>query len=710
MSVTYREDNSVGYIEFDQSDSKVNILTAQTIKDLDQLISDVEKNKKIKALIIQSSKPGVFVAGADITEIESIVEAEDGQQKATAGQDLFNKIEDLSIPTLAIIDGVALGGGCELAISCLYRIATHNPKVKIGLPEVNLGFVPGFGGTYRLPRLVGLSESLKMILSGKPVNASKALRIGLVDQLIPIARMDEYIQKFLEDHVLKGVKRKKYQRRKKKGVVGWLESNRWGHSVIFSKSRKSVMEKSQGFYPAPLSAIDVISKSFYQSREEGLALESQTFGQLAITDISKNLVNVFYLMEKYKKLSVDGADDIIPQDVKRCGVLGAGIMGGGIAQLLSSRDIWVRLKDINYEAVGQGFKAADKIYRKAVKIRKMNRAQANEKMAHITGAIDYSGFAQTDFVIEAVVEKMEVKKKVFKELSDVVADDTILATNTSALSVTEMAAETKDPSKVIGFHFFNPVHRMPLVEIITTPSTSKETIVSTLNLVKKLGKTPILVKDSSGFIVNRILLIYMAEAGRLLEETGDMEAIDKIVTDFGMPMGPFLLSDEVGLDVGLKVMRILEESFGERFKAADLFDQFFKKGHLGKKTGKGFYLHGKSRSANPEVEKLLAGRNFSQLSEFEMENRMIYLMINEAARCLEERIVDEPHAIDVGMIFGTGFPPFRGGLLRYADHIGIKDVVAKLQKFQKDYKSAIYRPCQYLVDLKEQGQKFYSKG
>ncbi len=710
MSVKFSEQDKIGYIEFDQPDSKVNILSMDTIQQLDGIVSGIPANKTIKALVIRSLKPNVFVAGADISEIEKIVEPDDGVKKAKAGQDILNKIEDLKIPTVALIDGVALGGGCELALACLYRVATFNPRVRIGLPEVNLGFVPGFGGTFRLPRLVGLSESLKMILSGKPVDSKKALRIGLVDRLLPNAGLDDHLDEFLKSEVLKRSKKKKYPRIKKTGIIGLLESNRWGHSVIFKKSLKSVLEKSKGFYPAPERAVDVVSKNYYMSRTEGLALEAETFGQLAVTEISKNLVHVFYLMEKYKKLSVDGAEGIEPRTVQRCGVLGAGIMGGGIAQLMAAKDIRVRLKDINYEAIAQGYKAASKVFEKAVKIRKLNAAQAHEKMAHITGTIDYSGFAQTDFVIEAVVEKMEVKQKVFKELGDVVAEDTILATNTSALSVSEMASVTKNPSRVIGFHFFNPVHRMPLVEVITAPQTSTETIVSALALVKRLGKTPIVVKDSSGFIVNRILLIYMAEAGRLLEEVGDMERIDKVATDFGLPMGPFLLSDEVGLDVGLKVMRILEDSFGDRFKPVELFDKLLEKGRLGKKSGKGFYTHGQRRDSNPEVDQILQGRGFSEIENHTMENRMIYLMVNEAARCLGEGIVDEPQAIDVGMIFGTGFPPFRGGLLKYADKVGIKHIIEQLQKFKKQYSSDRFEPCEYLIKIKEQGHGFYNKG
>jgi len=709
MSVSFREQNGIGFIEFDQPDSKVNILNMETIAKLDRIITDLSGVSSVKAVVFRSKKKNVFVAGADIKEIEKITEVKDGQQKAKTGQDLFNKIEDLKVPTVAMIDGVALGGGCELALSCLFRVATFNEKVSIGLPEVNLGFVPGFGGTYRLPRIVGLTEGLKLILTAKPVDAEKALKIGLVDRLIPQAGLDEHLRLFIDQVIDKKVKKKRYQPPKKKGINGLLERFRPLHKIIYSQSRKTVLATTKGFYPAPIKAIDVVSQNFYCGREQGLQIEREAFGDLAVTDISKNLVHVYYLMEKFKKLSVEGAEDLQPQDIQHCTVVGAGIMGGGIAQLLSSRDIWVRMKDINHQALAQGLKAASKLYAKAVETRKLSKAQANMKMAHITTTLDYSGFKHSGFVIEAVIEKMEVKKKVFHELSHIVNPGAILATNTSALSVTEMAKETRDPSKIIGLHFFNPVHRMPLVEIITTEMTSKQTIVTTLNFAKKLGKTPILVKDSRGFIVNRILLVYMAEAGRILEESGEMQRIDKIITDFGMPMGPFILSDEVGLDVGLKVMQILEESFGERFKAVGTFKKLFDQGSLGKKTKKGFYIHEKRPVVNPDVEKFLDQTQKQSISDDVIEKRLVYLMINEAARCLEEGVVQEPHTIDVGMIFGTGFPPFKGGLLRFTDSIGIGVVVDELTRFREQYQSERFAPCRLLLELKQKGKTFYNR-
>jgi len=708
MSLTLKIEDNVGFIEFDQEDSTVNLLTPDTLGHLDRLLEEVKAHASLSAVVIISKKKNVFIAGADIKEIEGITEWSVGEAKAKAGQDILNKLEDLKVPTIAVIDGVALGGGCELALACDYRLGTFNNKLRIGLPEVNLGFVPGFGGTYRLPRLVGLPEGLKLILAGKPIDGSKALRVGLIDRLVIQHNLEDSIKTFIAD-IQKGNLKNNKPRKPKKGFAGLLEGSLIGQYIIFKKSRESVLKLSKGFYPAPLKAIDVVKENFFCNRTKGLAIEAKAFGKLAVTTISKNLVKVFYLSEEYKKLRLPDGENIKPQTINKCGVLGAGIMGGGIAQLLSSRDVWIRLKDINLEAVALGLKAASNIYNQAVKKRRLKKAVAQSKMAHITGTLDYSGFHNADIVIEAVVENMEVKKKVFQELSEAASAHTILATNTSALSVTEMAHQTKDPSKVIGFHFFNPVHRMPLVEVITTPMTSKETIVTTLAFVKRLGKIPILVKDSCGFIVNRILLGYINEAGRVLEETGQLEDIDQIATDFGMPMGPFLLSDEVGIDVGIKVLCILKESFGERFAPVEIFDKIYQTRNLGKKTGKGYYVHKKSASRvpNPDLGSLLGSQKWQSLNPQDCLDRMIYIMINEAARCLEEGIVDDPGAIDAGMIFGTGFPPFRGGLLRYADHIGIEKIINRLKELEIKTQSERFKPSKYLLALKENRKGFY---
>lgn len=706
MAISYRVEGQIGIIELDQPDSKVNLLTASVVQRLDTILDEVAQSKNLKAILIMSKKKDIFIAGADIKEIEGITESKDGEEKSKAGQRVLDKLEDLKVPSVGVIDGVALGGGCELALACCYRVATFNEKVMIGLPEVKLGIMPGFGGCYRLPKLIGLIQGLKLILAGKTLSAQEALKTGLVDRLFPQKGLESSLRQFIDE--IQQAPGKNLRRRKKKMGQFLLEDTFLGRAIVLRQSYQSIQETTKGFYPAPLTALATISKMQGLSRSQALALEAKAFGQLAVTQVSKNLVKLFYLTEKYKKLTPPGTENILPKTIEKCAVVGAGIMGGGIAQLLSSKGIWVRLKDINYDAIAKGLKAAYQIYKKEAEKRKLKKHEAAVKMARISGTLDFSGFHTTGMVIEAVVENMEVKKKVFKELSSVVSPETILCTNTSALSVTEMARQTKDPSRVIGLHFFNPVNRMPLIEIIKTDFTSPATIATTLALTKRLGKTPILVKDSCGFLVNRILLSYINEAGRILEEGERIEFVDKIAADFGLPMGPFALSDEVGLDVGIKVLHILAEAFGERFKPVDAFEKIYAKGLLGKKSGKGLYIYGKKRVPNPEIYELFSRKTAYGLSPDEYLKRMIYIMINEAGRCLEESIIDGPEDVDIGMIMGTGFPAFRGGLLRYADAVGIAKIVDELQLFQNKLQSDRFAPCRYLLNLKEKNLKIYT--
>jgi len=705
MAIIYKEENNIAYITFDQPDSRVNVLSSAVLAEFEQILDQFKNQSALKAVVIQSAKKDIFVAGADIKEIENIVEFDDAKSKAEAGQRIFNKLEDLPTPTIAVIDGAALGGGCELALACRYRIATFNDKVRIGLPEVNLGFVPGFGGTFRLPRLLGLQGALKLILSGTPADGKFALRAGLVDRLYPQTGLADRVREFVAE-INANPKKRRYPAVPVKGFNAFLENTSFGRGIVFKKSREGVLKATKGFYPAPIRALETVQKTFGLPRRKALDIESSAFADLAITAISKNLVKVYYLSEKFKKVSIPGAESIIPVPVAKAGVLGAGIMGGGIAQLLSNRGVWVRLKDITYDAIAKGLKAAYDVYMQSVKRKKLKPSDLAVKMGMISGSLDYSGFKDADIVIEAVVENMDVKKKVFAELSNNVSPKTILASNTSSLSVTEMGTAVKDPSKVIGFHFFNPVHRMPLIEIITTEKTSKETTVSTIEFAKRLGKTPIVVKDAPGFLVNRILLAYINEAGRLLEQGSTIEQLDKVATDFGMPMGPFTLSDEVGLDVGVKVLHILEAGLGSRFKPSGIFDEVFALKLLGKKSGKGFYIHGKTRVVNAEVQALV--KSSGQVSYDEAIERMMYIMINEAAKIIEEGVVDSADTVDVGMIMGTGFPPFRGGLLRYADSIGIDKLVADLLALEARFKDGRFKPADYLLKLKAENRKFFN--
>ncbi len=705
-SIFYREIDNIGIIEIDQADSKVNTLTTELMKEFEKTIDEIYKSK-IEGLIIISKKKDIFIAGADIKEIEGITSFVEAQSKSREGQAILNKLENLEIPTLAAINGACLGGGLELALACKYRIASSSDKTKLGLPEVQLGIIPGFGGTKRLPRLIGIIKAIDMILSGKAISYRDALKAGLVDKAV-------YEKLLLEESMvfIKNICSRKWARRprKRKLMNIFLESTAPGRAVLFSKARENVLKNTKGHYPAPLVALDVIKRCRRLTLKDSLDVEATEFAKLAITDVSKNLINVFYLSQEYKKLTGVEPKVIKPLAVRKCAVLGAGVMGGGIAQLVSFYNIPVRMKDINYEAIGKGLSAAYKVYKGAVSKRILKKNEAGVKMGFISGTTDYSGFKKVDIVIEAVVENLEIKKKVFKEVSEVVSDKTILASNTSALSVTEMSKATKNPKNVIGMHFFNPVHRMPLIEVIKGEFTRDEAVATIVDFSKRLGKTPIIVKDTRGFLINRILLPYINEAAIILETGSSVEEIDRIATTFGMPMGPFTLIDEIGVDIGFKVAKILEEAFGERMRVAKIFELANKKGLFGKKIGKGFYIHQKKKKIfNKEINELVTGlkKTSDKLDRDIIQDRLFFLMINEASRCLEDNVCQRPSDVDVGMIFGTGFPPFRGGLLRYADKTGISKIVDRLSRFSKDYGEK-YSPSKLLLELAKSGKGFYS--
>ncbi len=706
-SVFYHVENDIATIEFNDPKAKVNVLSGDVLRQFNGFVTQAENNPQVKVLVIRSGKKDVFIAGADIKEIEGIEKSDDAVRKAQFGQNIFNHLEDLEKPTLALIDGVALGGGCELALACKYRIATFNEKIKMGLPEVNLGILPGFGGTYRLPKLVGISQALTMILAAKTVSSTDALKIGLVDRLIPQVNLEQGLREFID--LIKDSKTRKDEfAHRPKGLQAFLDNNFAGHVLVFEQAANNVRKQTKGFYPAPVKVLELMKENFDAPREKALELEAKAFGQLVITDACKNLIKVFYLIEKYKKFIPQACANLTPRPIKKCALLGAGVMGGGIAQILSANDIDVRVKDINFDALSKGLQAAAKVFGQMVQKKRLKPAAASAKMAKITTTLDFSGFVHCDCVIEAVVEKMDVKKNVFAQTSKHISSQALLLSNTSALSITEMAQSVNNPSRFMGFHFFNPVHRMPLVELITSKETSAQTLADALALVRRLGKTPIIVKDSPGFLINRILLTYINEAGFILEEGASVSLIDRLMTDFGMPVGPLTLSDEVGLDVGIKVLHILHEGLGERFKPAGIFTKVFEKGLLGKKSGSGFYLHKpQGRIVNHVIGSLRPAKNFSSQDEKELKDRMLLVMINEASRCLEDSIVDEASTIDVGMVLGTGFPAFRAGLLHYADFYGISNIIDSLGFFKERLGADRFTPSNFLLNLREHRTGFY---
>jgi len=603
-------------------------------------------------------------------------------------------------------------------------VMSNDPAARIGLPETLLGFVPGMGGCVRMPWKVGIAQAFDLILSGKTLTGEKAYKAGLADACLQKENFEESVFSWVAANLSKLKRRERIAKEPKLGGMGgamgaMLESIAL-RGIIFKKAREGVMEKTKGKYPAPLEAIRVISEigTHYQAnfrgakRDEALKLEAETFGKLAVTDVSKACVQLFFLTESVKK--ANGLSEGKTADTKKvssAAVLGAGVMGGGIAHLLADKGVTVTMKDIGLPGLEIGIQAALALFNKSLKRKSITKRQFQQKLNRIAPTTSYDGFKGAEVVIEAVIEKMEVKQAVLKEVENFVSDDCVIATNTSSLSVTKMQSVMAKPERFAGMHFFNPVHRMPLVEVIRGEKSSDHAVSQIFQFSKQIGKTPIVVKDSPGFLVNRLLMPYLTEAAIMVSEGIRIEEMDPAMLDFGMPMGPIELIDEVGLDVGDKVGHILHDAFGERMSTPNTFSKLLEQKRLGKKTGAGFYLYSgkdkKEKNLDPNIYSLLGVNPVNgQISAEEIVQRCVFSMVNEAARCLEEKVVETPADVDLGMIMGTGFPPFRGGLLRYADSVGIDNIIVGLEALSKKY-GMRFEPSAALKKVAQKG-KFYA--
>jgi len=644
--------DDIAWVVFDDPDAKVNLLNPLSVGGLDGILDELPQRKP-KGVVFISGKPGIFIAGADINELAKIHDPAHGEDLSRAGHRILGKIERLGVPTVAAIDGACLGGGCELALACRFRVATDNPKTQIGLPETQLGIVPGWGGTQRLPRLIGLYAALGIIVAGKTVDPVRALKIGLVNAVVPTVGLRAAAVKFVKTGRLPG--------------AGVFLDNLWPVRRILCRiARKQTLARTRGHYPAPLKAIEAMEGGLGASLERGLELEARIFGEVAATSQCKNLIRVFFLREKYSKLRWGDAESA--KKIEKVGVLGAGVMGAGIAQWCSARGLTVRLKDIKPEFVASGMKRVADAYREGVKRRKLSRLEAEHGLARVHPTTDYSGFGDCDLVIEAVLEQVEVKHALFQELAPLLRDDCVIASNTSAIPIDDLAEVSDRPKRFVGIHFFNPVHKMPLVEIVRGTKTAAAVVVTAVEFVKQLKKTPVVVNGAPGFLVNRLLMPYLNEAGVLLDEGVSVEAVDRAMLEFGMPMGPLRLIDEVGIDVAYDVAQELAEAFGDRISVAPVLQRVAEEGLKGRKGGKGFYVYdGKKERPNSGL-KLPAAKMMSAAA---IQQRLMGVMVGEAKRCLAEEVVATEDDIDVGMIFGTGFPPFRGGLVKYAQDSGL---------------------------------------
>ncbi|ENY71880.1 multifunctional fatty acid oxidation complex subunit alpha [Aeromonas diversa CDC 2478-85] len=696
--------DGIGLLTMDVPGETMNTLKAAFVDEVRAVLAQIRDNKDLIGLVIRSGKKDSFIAGADIGMLAACQSAADAEKLARDGQTLFAEIEALPIPVIAAIHGPCLGGGLELALACHGRVATDHGKTVLGLPEVQLGLLPGSGGTQRLPRLIGVAKALDLILTGKQVRGKQAKKLGLIDDLVPPS--------ILLEAAIKLVKQGKPKHELKRDLQGkLLETNKLGRKVLFDQARKGVKAKTRGNYPAPERILEVIRIGVEEGMQAGLAAEARHFGELVMTPESAALRSIFFATTEMKKeVSYQGAE---PRKVGHVGVLGGGLMGGGIAYVTATKaGLPARIKDVSQAGISNALRYSYELLAKKLKRRHILRSELEKQMSMLSGTLDYSGFHRVDLVVEAVFEDLSLKQKMVADVEREAQGHAIFASNTSSLPIGQIAAQAARPELVVGLHYFSPVDKMPLAEIIPHAGTSAETVATTLAFARAQGKTPIVVKDEAGFYVNRILAPYMNEAARILLEGEPIEVLDGALLDAGFPVGPITLLDEVGIDVGAKISPILEKELGgERFLAPAAFDKLLQADRKGRKNGKGFYLYGKAakkgkKQVDESVYDLLGLKPVAKLPKAEIAERCMLMMLNEAAIALDAGVIASARDGDIGAIFGIGFPPFLGGPFRYMDRVGIAHLVGRLEHYQKRYGDR-FAPSERLKAMAAEGLSFY---
>ena len=704
-----RIEGDIAEIIFDLKGESVNKFNALTVTELGQAVDSVKKESGLKGLLLSSQKD-VFVVGADITEFLGLFETTDEELSVwlekTHG--VFNAIEDLPFPTVTAINGIALGGGFEVCLTTAFRIAS--PKAVVGLPETKLGIYPGWGGTIRLPRLIGADNAIEWIAGGSNNKAPAALAMGAVDGVVEPEKLRQTCLNLLKDA---GNGKFDWKARTAEKTSPMTLRSPMEGMMVFEGAKGFVKAKAGPHYPAPVEAIKAMQMGAALPRDKAIPHEIKGFVKVAKTPVAQALVTIFLSDQFNKKKSKKISQQANPP--KRAAVLGAGIMGGGIAYQSASKGTPILMKDINTKALDLGMSEAVKLLSKQVKRGKINEKQMAQVVSAISPTLSYGDFSDVDYVVEAVVENPKIKKSVLADLEENVSKDTILTSNTSTISITELASDLKRPENFCGMHFFNPVHRMPLVEIIRGEKTSDKAIGAAVAYSLKMGKTPIVVNDCPGFLVNRILFPYFAGLNTLINDGVDFLRIDKVMEKFGWPMGPCYLLDVVGMDTAVHAAAVMSQGFPDRMGVPDksATNLMVDAGRLGQKSGKGFYSYELDKKGKPkkkvdqaafDVVKPLVKKE-KQVSDEDIINRMMVPMINEGSRCLEEKIVDTPMEVDLGLIYGLGFPPFRGGALKYADSIGLSafcEVAASLVEYGK-----VYEPAPLIQEYAKSGKTFY---
>ncbi|MEP7384729.1 MAG: fatty acid oxidation complex subunit alpha FadJ [Gemmatimonadota bacterium] len=703
--------DAIATITFDLPGSAVNTFSREVQEEFEALFERLERDATIAGAVLVSGKADSFIAGADIEEFLTWTTPQQAEVASRTGQALLDRLERLRVPVVAAIHGTCMGGGLEAALACAYRIATDHPTTVLALPEVQLGICPGAGGTQRLPRTIGLQAALDMILTGKNVRARKAMQIGLVHELVHPAILRRIaVQRARE--IADGLRARNPQARKHDAKTLLLDDNAIGRALVLRQAREQVLKKTRGNYPAPLAALDAVAAGLHD-REKGYREEARLFGELAMTAVSRELVGIFFASNALKKDTGVGDTPVSPIPVRKLGILGAGFMGAGIATVAVQHGTLVRLKDADLARVGKGLASIREILKDGVARRRITRQQMDDQLLLAGGTVDYSGFGGVDLVIEAVFEDLYVKQKVVREVEAVLPPHAIVASNTSTIPIARIAEVSVRPERVIGMHFFSPVHKMPLLEVIVTPVTATEVTATAVAYGKQLGKTVIVVQDAPGFYVNRILAPYLNEAGRLVDGGAAIDAVDRALLDFGFPVGPITLLDEVGLDIAGKSGAIFVEAFGDRLAPSFTLRRVVESGRLGRKGKRGFYSYdaqGKRGGVDDSVYAFTpSGSQRVTIAPEEIQERCVLSLANEAVRSLEEGIVRSPRDGDIGAVFGIGFPPFRGGPFRYVDALGASRVVDRLEELNSRF-SGRFVPADLLLHMARKGERFHADG
>ncbi|CAN5618604.1 fatty acid oxidation complex subunit alpha FadB [soil metagenome] len=700
-------DDGIAVLTFDLPGKSVNTLGQDVLKELGGLVEKLSERSDLRGLLLRSAKPKQFVAGANLRELGMLAFIASKEQIAEAlelGHGIFRKISQLPFPTVALIDGNCMGGGTELALSMDDRIVSEAPHTKIALPEVQLGLIPAWGGTQRLPRLIGLN-AIEVICTGENLNAEKAASLGLAFDAVPAeSLLDEGIRRI---EMLHQEDEWKERRKRAEQPLGLSTDAR---TFAFATAEGFIKGKTKGQYPAPLLALKSIKEGTDLPLEQGLEVEKRVALELFGSPIASNLISLFFVKQRLGK--DPGVDDekIQPAEIRRVGVLGAGLMGAGIATAHARSGIPTVMVDVADDRLADGMRRAREMIDSRIKIGRATPEDMADMLSFLGTSTSQGVFADRDLVVEAVTEDEAVKTEMYRKLAEVLPKDAILATNTSTISISRMATAAPDPKRFVGMHFFYPVDRMELVEVIRGNQTSDETVAATVALAKRIRKTPIVVKDCPGFLVNRVLFPYMNEALLMLLEGAEMDEIDEAATRFGMPMGPIALQDLVGLDTAALAGGVLAKAFPDRAVSIPLVEEMVKAGRLGQKSGAGCRKYtGKKCKPEPDAEfaPMLAEHRTGDRSpdREEITDRLFLPMLLEATRVVEEGIVREPADADMGLILGTGFPPFRGGILRWADTEGAENLLKRLEKYQSLGKR--FEPTEILKRHVRKNELFY---